>query len=94
MSAYWIAHVTVTDPDAYADYRQAAAGVFERHGGRFLARGGDSAHLEGQDFARHVVIEFPTLDAARACYDSPEYAAARSRRQGACLTQIVIVDGI
>jgi uncharacterized protein (DUF1330 family) len=94
MPAYWIAHVTVTDREAYKGYQALAPEAFAAHGARFLARGGTHEVLEGQAFDRHVVIEFPDLVAAKACYDSPAYRAARNRRSGACMTQIVIVEGL
>lgn len=94
MTAYWIAHVTVTDPEAYAGYQALAPAAFTRHGARFLARGGAAEVLEGPDLARHVLIEFPSLAAARDCYHSPEYRAARTRRDGACVAHVVIVEGL
>lgn len=94
MTAYWIAHVTVTDPDAYAGYQALAPAAFARHGAQFLARGGASRTLEGPELARHVVIAFPDLAAAQVCYDSAEYQAARARRDGACIAHVVIVEGL
>lgn len=91
--AYWIAHVTVTDPDAYKGYQHHAPEAFAKHGARFLARGGDATTLEGDDWQRHVVIEFDSKASALACYHSPEYTAARALRQGACTAHIVIIDG-
>lgn len=92
--AYWIAHVTITDPARYAGYMQLAPAAFRRHGARFLARGGAGETFEGPAFARHVIIEFPSLDAARACYASPEYTAARAARDGACTTHVCIVEAL
>ena len=57
MPAYWIAHVTVTDPDRYKGYQTLAPDAFTPYGARFLARGGDFSVMEGQGFDRHVVIE-------------------------------------
>ncbi len=94
MPAYWIAHVTVTDPDAYAAYQALAPAAFAAHGARFLARGGTADTPEGPSFARHVVIEFPSLAAARACYASAEYQTARARRAGAATAMVVLVDGV
>lgn len=94
MSAYWIAHVTVTDPVAYAGYQALAPAAFATYGGRFLARGGTAETLEGPQLDRHVIIEFDTLEAANACYSSPEYQAARNRRDGACTAHVVIVEGL
>ncbi|AZL60467.1 DUF1330 domain-containing protein [Tabrizicola piscis] len=94
MTAYWIAHVTVTDAEAYKGYQALAPAAFAAHGARFLARGGASETLEGPALDRHVVIEFPTLEAARACYRSTAYQTARARRDGACVAHVVIVDGV
>lgn len=94
MPAYWIAHVTVTDLERYKGYMALAPAAFARFGARFLARGGDCDCLEGAAFARHVVIEFPDMAAARACYDSAEYSAARAARDGACEVMVTLVDGV
>ena len=94
MKAYWIAHVTVTDPEAYADYQALAPAAFAAHGARFLARGGAAEVLEGPVLDRHVVIEFSSLADARACYHSAEYQAARRRRQAAATVHVVIVEGL
>ena len=94
MTGYWIAHVTVTDPEAYQGYQALAPAAFAAHGARFLARGGAHEVLEGPVLDRHVVIEFPTLAAARACYQSAEYQAARARREGAAVAHVVIVEGL
>lgn len=93
MPAYWIAHVTVTDPDAYKGYQALAPAAFAAHGARFLARGPGDV-LEGPEMARHVVIEFPTLAAARACYASAEYQAAKALRDGAATAHVVLVEGV
>lgn len=94
MSAYWIAHVTVLDPEAYAGYQALAPAAFAKFGGEFLARGGLSETLEGPALQRHVVIRFPDLARARACFHSPEYQKARACRDGACEAHVVIVDGV
>lgn len=91
--AYWIAHVTVTDPAKYADYQALAPEAFQQHGARFLARGGDFKSLEGPQYQRHVVIEFDSLEQAQACYASDAYQAAKIHRDGACDVQVVLVEG-
>lgn len=94
MAAYWIAHVTVTDPEKYKDYQSLAPAAFARFGARFLARGGVAEVMEGPAYGRHVVIVFPDLEAARACYGSEEYRAARAARAGAADVAVVIVEGL
>jgi uncharacterized protein (DUF1330 family) len=94
MKAYWIAHVTVTDPEAYKAYQALAPAAFARFGGAFVVRGGDAQVMEGPELARHVVIVFPSLQAAKDCYASPEYTAARAARDGAATVHLTIVEGL
>lgn len=92
--AYWIAHVHVTDPEAYAKYASGVAPAFEKFGGKFLARGARYVQLEGRDRARNVVGWFPSLEAAEACYHSPEYQAALAHAKGAAERDLVIVEAL
>jgi uncharacterized protein (DUF1330 family) len=94
MAAYVIADVDVTDPAKYEDYKKLTPGAVAKHGGRFLARGGQTAILEGKWRPnRVVVIEFPTLEQARNFYTSVEYTAARRARAGAATMNMIVVDG-
>ena len=90
---YWVAHVDVRDPERYKDYVATAKPAFERYGAKFLARGGAWEAFEGQGRARNVVIEFPTLQAARDCYNSPEYQAAKAIRVTVADAEMIIVEG-
>ena len=92
--AYWVAHVTVTDPEPYALYAKGATEVFAKWNARVLARGGAVVGLEGEVRPRNVIIEFESLEDAQACYDSPEYQAAREHRLGAGEAQIMILEGL
>ena len=93
MPAYWIGHVTITDPTAYEAYRQANAAAFAKYGAKFLVRGGAQDVVEGIVRPRTVVIECPDLKAAQDCYQSPEYQAAKAKRDGVSLADLCIVDG-
>lgn len=93
MTAYWIANVTVHDPDAYQGYQSLAPEAFAKYGAKFLARG-DAETLEGQDWQRRVVIEFKDIETARACYQSTEYQTARAHRLNACSADIALIDGL
>ena len=95
MPAYWVARASITDPVAYKKYTDLVPNIISRHGGRILARGGRYRIMEGPEtFHRHVVIEFPTLEQAVACFESPEYQeAAAFRRAGGGIVENVIVDG-
>jgi len=91
---YWIAHVRVTDPEEYKKYVEGARAAFAKHQAKFLARGGSHHEVEGAlGRERHVVIEFPTLQAALDCYNSPEYQSARNHRAEAGIATLVLVEG-
>ncbi|WP_109441215.1 DUF1330 domain-containing protein [Acinetobacter haemolyticus] len=94
MSAYWIAHVTIHDLEQYKQYMALAPHAFEKYGAKFLARGGNSYCLEGEEYQRHVIIEFSDLATAHACYDSEEYNKARAARQGCAEVMINIVESL
>lgn len=90
---YWIAHVDVIDADSYKLYIAANGKAFARHGGRFLVRGGTFDCPEGTARARTVVIEFPSLAAARDCYADPDYVEAARFRWNAALSDLIIIEG-
>jgi uncharacterized protein (DUF1330 family) len=94
MPAYWIAHVSVTDEEAYGRYAKLATGAIASHGGKFLARGGAYKQLEGRDRPRNVVVIFPDLAAAEACYRSVAYQEALAHARGASERDLVIVEGV
>ena len=92
--AYWIAHVTVSNPDQYKFYATDAGIAFKKYNATILARGGSHLIMEGQGRARNVVIEFPSLQVAIECYNSAEYQSAKAKRVGAGEADIVIVEGV
>lgn len=95
MAAYVIYTADVTDPERYELYKAQAAPVVAAHGGSYIARGGEIDLLEGSaPDGRTVVLEFPTMEAARGWYDSYEYQAARKLRENAGTASAYIVDGI
>jgi uncharacterized protein (DUF1330 family) len=96
MPAYVIADVRdAWDAAALEEYRRRNTDAVANHGGRFVVRGGEHAVLDGEwESLRIVVIEFPDADAARAWWDSEEYAALKELRRGASRTNIVLVDGV
>lgn len=92
MPALWIAHVKVSDADAYGTYAKLAGPAIAAHGGKFLARGGRYVQLEGPDRPRNVVAQFPSLEDAEACYRSEAYQEALSHAEGAAERELVIVE--
>ena len=94
MPGYVVVNTIVSDPEQYARYRELAGQAVERHGGRYLARGGEMSVLEGDwQPERLVILEFDSLEAAQAWYESEEYAAARDARAGAATMHMVAVAG-
>lgn len=96
MTAYWVARAKINDPVEYKRYADQVPAIMAKFGGRILARGGQFEVLEGTDRChRFVIIEFPSIEAATACHESPEYvSAAQFRRGGAGENELVIVDGL
>jgi len=92
MSALWIAHVHVTDEEAYGKYAAIATEAIAEHGGVFLARGGRYVQLEGNDRPRNVVARFASLEVAEACYNSPRYQEALGFAKGASQRDLMILE--
>ena len=94
MAAYIIGRINIHDAEGYARYTALSPGIIARHGGRFLVRGGAVETLEGEPFeSRLVVLEFPSLEAARTFYASAEYQAAKAIRQPVSDGQFIVVEG-
>ena len=95
MPAYVIVDSDVRDPEQYERYKAVVPSTLAAYGGRFIARGGELAVLEGDwQPKRVVVLEFEDLEAARRWYDSPEYREARGLRAGAATLQMIAVEGL
>jgi len=94
-AAYLIANVRVTNPEQYAEYRKWSTAAFEAHQAEICVRGGAVEVIEGDWVPERVVIaKFPSVAAAKAFYDSPEYGKARAAREGAAIMRLVIVEGV
>ena len=91
--AYVVARVTVTNPQAYAEYAKDATEAIRKYGGRPLVRGGAYEALEGEARSRNVIIEFDSMEQGRRYFHSPEYQAAKAKREGACIGEFVLVEG-
>ena len=94
MPAYIVVEVEVEDPVRYEDYKKMVPPSLAAYGGRFLVRGGKVENLEG-DWApkRFVMVEFPSVEQAKAWWSSPEYAEAKALRQATAKTQLIVVEG-
>ncbi len=90
---YWIARVDVADPEKYKAYVAANAEPLGKYGARFLVRAGRFENPEGSSRTRNVVIEFPSYEAALACWKSPEYQEAVKLRLAVSTIDMVIIEG-
>jgi uncharacterized protein (DUF1330 family) len=95
MAAYVFANVEVRDPILYEEYRRQVPATLARYGGKFLVRGGATEVLEGHLAPRRIVIiEFESLERAKAWWDSPEYRPLRELRQRASQGDLLLVAGV
>ncbi|CUH78076.1 DUF1330 domain-containing protein [Tropicibacter naphthalenivorans] len=90
---YIIGHITVTDPDAYQEYIDRDTPILLGLGGKFIVRGGPSETVEGETLERHVVIEFPSYEAALAAYHDPDYQEVAEIRRRTAQSVILVVEG-
>ncbi|MEX2233250.1 MAG: DUF1330 domain-containing protein [Cyclobacteriaceae bacterium] len=94
MKAYIIVDVKITDPSRYEDYKKLTPGSLVPFDGKFVVRGGQCETLEGSwKPGRLVVLEFPSLEKARAWWSSEGYTPAKALRQAASITQMIVVEG-
>ena len=95
MPAYVIVETDIHDPEQYEQYKAASPATVAGGGGRFVARGGELAVLEGDwKPSRLVILEFPDLEAAKRWYESPGYQEVKALREGAATLRIVAVEGV
>lgn len=90
---YWIAHIDVTDAEPYKGYIPLSTAAIQAFGGKPLVRGGANELKEGSAGGRHVVVEFPSYEQAKACYESEQYQEALKIRAANAVSQFVIVEG-
>ena len=94
MVAYLISEIDVTDAAAYEPYKKAASESIAKHGGKYVVRGGKTLALEGAAPKRIIVLEFPTLEAAKRFHESPDYQASIPlRKKAAASSRLYIVEG-
>jgi uncharacterized protein (DUF1330 family) len=90
---YWIGNIDVHDPEGYKAYLAANQAPFGEFGARYLVRAGTREVTDGKARGRTVVMEFPSYEAALACYHSPGYQAAKKLREGKAEADLVAVEG-
>ncbi len=94
MTAYVIVDIEVTDPAGYEEYKKLAPAPTALYGGRYIARGGKTETLEGDwSPSRLVIIEFPSVEQAKAWLNSSEYGPARAMRHQYAKSRMVVIEG-
>lgn len=94
MAAYLIVRVRVDDAQAYQEYMKHTPRIIHAHGGKMVVRGGAVETLEGTEETRRlVIIEFPSMEAAKGFYFSNDYQKAKAIREGGGEGQFVVVEG-
>lgn len=92
--AYVVAEIDVKDLEAYREYVAAAFPIIQKYGGKFLTRGGTTIAVEGAPPAQRVmIIEFASLEQAKAFEYSREYTAIAPLRRRSAESRLFIVEG-
>ena len=91
---YLIAHIRIRDKDAFEEFKSLAGAAINAHNGNVLVRDPAPDHREGGAEGLSILIEFDSLDAARAFYDSDAYTEARRVREKISDTDLILVEGV
>ena len=95
MAAYVIVDIEVLNPETYGTYKQMVPASLAKFQGKFLVRRGKTETLEGDWLPKRLVIlEFPSVDRAKAWWDSSDYAEAKKVRQASAKTKMIVVEGV
>lgn len=95
MAAYLVVDIDVTKPEQFEEYKKLAPAAIAKYGGRYIIRGGAYETLEGDWKPQRVtVVEFESMEKAKAFYNSPEYQLAIKARAGAANMKMLLVQGV
>ena len=95
MAAFVTTEEEITNPEVYGQFLQQVSPTVEAHGGRFVARGGAIDVILG-DWApkRNAILEFGSVDQARAWLNSSDYTALTEMRESSSNINMVVVEGL
>tara|TARA_A100001037_G_scaffold302732_1_gene334973 strand:- start:345 stop:635 length:291 start_codon:yes stop_codon:yes gene_type:complete len=92
---YIIAHPNLTNPEKFiSEYGSKVADVVEQYDGQFLVRGSNVPYREGDPTDLNVVVEFPSLEKAMECKNSPEYKKIEAGRTENMTGMFIVVEGV
>jgi uncharacterized protein (DUF1330 family) len=91
---YWVSfYEKIIDENKLAAYAKLAGPAVQKAGGAFIVRGGETVAKEGMAANRTVIVEYPSLQAAKAAYDSADYQTALKQLEGGVLRHFRIIEG-
>ena len=93
MSALMFVRCKIHDPEKFMEYAKVTPGIVEQYGGKYIVMQGETEPLEGDwDDWLFVMSEWPSMDAARAFWNSPEYSEAKKLREGVAEAEVVLLE--
>ena len=94
MAVYLIAYVKVTDEAWLPDYAAKVHDIVHKHGGKYLSRSGNITAIEGEgpDATVIALLQFPSLEAVKACVNDPAYAPYSQARQAGSISRLHVID--
>jgi len=93
LPGYVVAEVDVTDPATFQKYAEKVPGTVAQYGGHYIIRGGKNSSIEGDAPKRFVMIQFDSVEKAKAWEDSPEYSAIKPIRHSSAKSRVFIIEG-
>ena len=94
MKGYLVANLDIKDQPTFQRYREQVVPLIARYGGRYIIRGGEVENLEGRlALKRLIVLEFPSIEAARSFYECPEYEAIKALRVQSTVSEVALISG-
>ena len=95
MAGYVIVNDEISDEAGFAEFRQKVGATVAAHGGRYLVRGGATEVIDG-DWTpdRLVVIEFDSVDQAKAWLNSADFQAIKDLRVSSASASVIVAEGV
>lgn len=96
MPAYFIAEISIHDPDGYQAYLAGFMEIFDRYSGKLKVVSSAKIDIIEGDWAPKgvVLMEFPALEQAKAWKNDPDYIELAKIRKATAETNMVLVEGL
>lgn len=94
MPVYLIIEIAIIDQEVYDAYVENVVAVVQRHGGRYLARGGNVVPFSGDWHPQRIIlVEFDSMAQIQDCFTSPEYQDLAPLRERSTTSRAIIIEG-